>query len=233
MVSHKKSSIARGYFITGTDTGIGKTLVSCALLHAFAENGKKVIGMKPIAAGSENGRWLDVDLLMAASTITAPNKIVNPFALVPSLAPHIAAKQANIEIDLAAIKSAYDELQETADVVIVEGVGGFMVPLNDQQDGTDLARMLGLPVIMVVGLRLGCLNHALMTAQTIRANKLLLSGWIANGIDPEMLAKKDNIQALEQRLGCPLIGVLPYLKKIDLNFLSQLLEIKKLQNIQV
>jgi dethiobiotin synthetase len=225
--------MARGYFITGTDTGIGKTLVSCALLHAFAENGKKVIGMKPIAAGSENGRWLDVDLLMAASTVSAPNKIVNPFALVPSLAPHIAAKQANIEIDLAAIKSAYDELQEMADVIIVEGVGGFMVPLNDQHDGTDLARMLGLPVIMVVGLRLGCLNHALMTAQTIRANKLLLSGWIANGTDPEMLAKKDNIQALEQRLACPLIGVLPHLKGIDLKLLSQLLAIKKLQNIQV
>jgi dethiobiotin synthetase len=153
--------------------------------------------------------------------------------LVPSLAPHIAAKQANIEIDLAAIKSAYDELQEMADVIIVEGVGGFMVPLNDQHDGTDLARMLGLPVIMVVGLRLGCLNHALMTAQTIRANKLLLSGWIANGTDPEMLAKKDNIQALEQRLACPLIGVLPHLKGIDLKLLSQLLAIKKLQNIQV
>lgn len=221
--------MAESYFITGTDTGIGKTLVSCALLQAFAEKGKKVIGMKPVAAGSENGRWLDVDLLMAASTVSAPNKLINPYALVPPIAPHIAAKQANIEIDLAAIKSAFDELQKTADVVIIEGVGGFMVPLNDHHDGADLARVLGVPVVMVVGLRLGCLNHALMTAQTISANKLLLSGWIANGIDPAMVAKEENIQTLTHRLDCPLIGEIPYLNNINLNILSQLLEINKLQ----
>ncbi len=223
--------MAEGYFITGTDTGIGKTLVSCALLHAFGKNGKKVIGMKPVAAGSENGRWLDVDLLMAASTISAPNKLVNPYALAPPLAPHIAAKQANIKIDPTVIKRACDELQEAAEVVIVEGVGGFLVPLSDQHDGADMARILGFPVILVVGLRLGCLNHALLTAQTISANKLQLSGWVANAIDPGLLAQKENIQALEQRLDCPLIGAFPYIKEFDLGHLSQLLQIEKLQNV--
>lgn len=226
--------MAEGYFITGTDTGVGKTLASCALLHAFAKNSKKVIGMKPVAAGSESGRWLDVDLLLAASTVSAPNKLVNPYALVPPLAPHIAAKQANIEIDPAVIQRAFDELQETAEMVIVEGIGGFMVPLSDQHDGASLARTLDLPVILVVGLRLGCLNHALLTAQAIRANKLRLSGWIANSIDPEMLAQKENIQTLEQRLDCPLLGAFPYVKEIDLDHLSKFLQIEKLQNaIQV
>lgn len=220
--------MAKGYFITGTDTGVGKTLVSCALLHAFSANGRKVIGMKPVAAGCEDDRWIDVDLLMAASTASAPSNLVNPYALIPPLAPHIAAKQANIEIDLAVIQRSYIELQKNADLVIVEGVGGFLVPLSDQNNGADLARILNLPVILVVGLRLGCLNHALLTAQTVRANGLHLVAWVANTIDPPMSAQKENIQALEQRLNCPLLGIIPFMKDMVLTNISKLLDIREL-----
>lgn len=216
------------YFITGTDTGVGKTLVSCALLHAFAARGRKVIGMKPVAAGRENNKWMDVDLLMAASTVSAPSKLVNPYALIPPLAPHIAAMQSNIEIDLAVIQRSYAALQQNAELVIVEGSGGFLVPLNDKNDGADLARILNLPVILVVGLRLGCLNHALLTAQAVRVNKLPLAGWVANAIDQPMLAQKENIKALEERLNCPLLGVIPFAKDMDLKNISKLLDIRKL-----
>jgi dethiobiotin synthetase len=217
-----------GYFITGTDTGVGKTLVSCALLHAFSANGRKVIGMKPVAAGCENGHWMDVDLLVAASTVSAPSKLVNPYALIPPLAPHIAAKQANIEIDPSVIQKAFIELKKTAEKVIIEGAGGFLVPLSSQYDGADLARILNLPVILVVGLRLGCLNHALLTAQAVKASGLQLGGWVANGIDPQMLAQKDNIQALKQRLDCPLLGIIPFVKDMNLKNISKLIDIKKL-----
>ena len=220
--------MAEGYFITGTDTGVGKTLVSCALIHAFAANGKKVIGMKPVAAGCENGHWMDVDLLVAASTVSAPCKLVNPYALIPPLAPHIAAKQANIEIDPTVIQKAFFELKKTAEMVIIEGVGGFLVPLSGQYDGADLARILNLPVILVVGLRLGCLNHALLTAQAVKANGLRLGGWVANGIDPQMLAQKENIQALKQRLDCPLLGIIPFVKDMNLKNISKLLDIREL-----
>ena len=216
------------YFITGTDTGVGKTLVSCALLHAFAARGRKVIGMKPVAAGRENDKWTDVDLLMAASTVSASSKLVNPYGLIPPLAPHIAAMQANIEIDLAVIQRSYAALQQNAELVIVEGTGGFLVPLNDKNDGADLARILNLPVILVVGLRLGCLNHALLTAQAVRANKLSLAGWVANAIDLPMLAQKENIKALEERLNCPLLGVIPFAKDMDLKNIAKLLDIRKL-----
>lgn len=216
------------YFITGTDTGVGKTLVSCALLYAFAARGRKVIGMKPVAAGRENDKWMDVDLLMAASTVSAPSKLVNPYALIPPLAPHIAAMQANIEIDLAVIQRSYAELQQNAELVIVEGTGGFLVPLNDKNDGADMARILNLPVILVVGLRLGCLNHALLTAQAVRANKLPLAGWVANAIDLPMLAQKENIKALEERLNCPLLGVIPFAKNMDLKNIAKLLDIREL-----
>lgn len=220
--------MTEGYFITGTDTGIGKTLVSCALLHAFAANGRKVIGMKPVAAGCENGHWMDVDLLVAASTVSAPCKLVNPYALIPPLAPHIAAKQANIEIDPTVIQKAFFELKKTAEMVIIEGVGGFLVPLSGQYDGADMARILNLPVILVVGLRLGCLNHALLTAQAVKANGLRLGGWVANSIDPQMLAQKENIQALKQRLDCPLLGIIPFVKDMNLKNISKLLDIREL-----
>ncbi len=217
--------MAAGYFITGTDTGIGKTYVSCALLRAFAAHGETVVGMKPVAAGCENGKWEDVEKLVAASNINVSRQQLNPYALNPSLAPHIAAEQAGIEIDLTVIHHAYLDLSCHAEVVIVEGVGGFLVPLNAQQDGADLARILDLPVILVVGMRLGCLNHALLSVKAIQAAGLSLAGWVANCIDPQMRALEENINALVQRIDSPLLGVFPFGGRADYDQL-----ISKLQN---
>lgn len=202
--------MARGFFVTGTDTGVGKTLVACAILHAFAHTGKSVAGMKPVAAGSENGRWADVDALVDASTVRAAARITNPYAFDPAVAPHIAAKLAGIEIDLEAIARAYEELSGMADVVVAEGAGGFLVPLNDRQTSADLATRLGLPVVLVVGMRLGCLNHALLTRRQIEASGLRCAGWVANCILPDMPCLEENIHALEQRLVCPLLGAVPF-----------------------
>lgn len=196
--------------MTGTDTGVGKTTVSCALLKAFAARGKKVVGMKPVVAGSENGQWCDVEQLIAASNIRVDRQHVNPYAFDPPVSPHIAAQQAGIDIDLIMIQHAYQSLSHQADFVIVEGAGGFLVPLNAQQTGADLALALNLPVILVVGMRLGCLNHALLTVQAIRASGLLLAGWVANCIDPEMLVLAENIATLEQRVGSPLLEIIPF-----------------------
>jgi dethiobiotin synthetase len=204
--------MGQGYFVTGTDTGVGKTTVSCALLRAFAAQGHKVIGMKPIAAGVENGKWLDVEQLIAASSISAAREYVNPYAFDSPISPHIAAQQAGIEIDLAVIQRVYQALSNQADIVIVEGAGGFLVPVNQTQNGADLARALNLPVILVVGIRLGCLNHALLTEQAIRIAGLPLAGWVANGIDPQMLAAAENVATLEQGLDCPLLGIIPFTK---------------------
>ena len=217
--------MGQGYFVTGTDTGVGKTTVSCALLRAFAAQGKKAVGMKPVVAGSENGRWHDVEQLIAASNINAAREHINPYAFDPPVAPHIAAQQAGIDIDLAVIQHAYQALSNQADVVIVEGAGGFLVPLNAQQTGADLARALNLPVILVVGMRLGCLNHALLSAQAIRAAGLPLAGWVANGIDPQMMALEENIATLERRLDGPLLGVVPFDLEMDVHKSAGLLRL--------
>lgn len=217
--------MSKGYFVTGTDTGVGKTLVSCALLHAFCIHGKSAVGMKPVAAGMENDEWADVELLAAASNVNAPRELINPYALVPPIAPHIAAKQAGIQIDIAVIRNACLGLQKLAEVVIVEGVGGFCVPLNDHQDSAEMAQALGFPVIFIVGMQLGCLNHALLTAQAIRTAGLPLAGWIANCIDPQMAVFDENVLALEQRMGCPLLGVLPFEQNPDAKKFSTLLDV--------
>lgn len=217
--------MARGYFVTGTDTGIGKTTVSCALLHAFAVQGHKVIGMKPIAAGVENGKWLDVEQLLAASNVNLTRQQINPYAFEPPISPHLAAQQAGREIDLTVIQQAYQTLSTQVDRVVVEGAGGFLVPLNQQQTGADLAQALNLPVILVVGMRLGCLNHALLTAQAIRIAGLPLAGWVANCVDPQMRVLEENIATLEQRLACPLLGVLPFDSEMDLQKSARLLDV--------
>ena len=202
--------MARGFFVTGTDTGVGKTLLACALLNAFAQAGKSVVGMKPVAAGCEAGRWADVEALARASTVNAGRRIANPYAFEPAIAPHIAAELAGVEIELEAIARAYEELARLADVVVVEGVGGFLVPLNARETGADLATRLGLPVVLVVGMRLGCLNHALLTRRQIEASGLSCAGWVANCMLPDMPNVDGNIRALEQRLDCPLLGVVPF-----------------------
>ncbi|HEY6239684.1 MAG TPA: dethiobiotin synthase [Burkholderiales bacterium] len=203
--------MAQGFFVTGTDTGVGKTLVACALLNAFARAGKSVVGMKPVAAGREGGRWADVDALARASTVRAASRIANPYAFEPAIAPHIAAQLAGVAIELEPIVRAYTELSQLADIVVVEGVGGFLVPLNEHQTGADLALRLGLPLVLVVGMRLGCLNHALLTRRQIEASGLSCAGWVANCILPDMSHLNDNVRALDQRLGCPLLGVVPFL----------------------
>ena len=203
-----------GFFITGTDTDVGKTLVTGALLHAYARQGKKVIGMKPVAAGCEaipgGLRCDDVVQLRANSNVAAPLNLVNPYSFAPPIAPHIAALQSGTEIDLDHIVSCFQVLRELADVVLVEGAGGLMVPLNATQDIADLAVMLDLPVILVVGMRLGCINHTLLTVQAIRQRNLQIAAWVANQIDPEMRVFDDNLQTLEARLNVPLLGVIPY-----------------------
>ncbi len=218
----------QSYFITGTDTSVGKTLVSCALLHAFSARGKTALGMKPIATGCVNGEWMDVEAVVAASSITAPREWVNPYSLIPPIAPHIAAKQAGIEIDIVIIRQACLKLQNIAEVVLVEGVGGFLTPLSDCHDGADMAHILDLPVILVVGMRLGCLNHALGTAQAVQAIGLQLAGWVANQIDPQMTSFDENVHTLTQRLNCPLLGVLPFEQNVNAKKFSMLLDITQL-----
>ncbi|WP_292994953.1 dethiobiotin synthase [Nitrosomonas sp.] len=220
--------MATGFFVTGTDTGIGKTTVSCALLHAFAAQGKKVAGMKPIVAGSENGQWLDVEQLLTASNVNVTRQQMNPYAFDLPISPHLAARQSGTEIDLLVIHHAYQQLSAIADLVIVEGAGGFLVPINERQNGADLVKMLNLPVILVVGMRLGCLNHALLTAQAIQAVGLTLPGWVANCVDPQMSVVAENIATLEQRLDCPLLGTLPFRREADIQQSAGLLDISKL-----
>ncbi|MBP6058857.1 MAG: dethiobiotin synthase [Nitrosomonas sp.] len=222
--------MGKGYFVTGTDTGVGKTTVSCALLRAFAAQGRKAVGMKPVVAGSEDGQWRDVEQLIAASNISATRAHINPYAFDPPVSPHIAAQQAGVEIDLAVIQCAYQTLSSQSDIVIVEGAGGFLVPLNVQQTGADLVQVLNLPVILVVGMRLGCLNHALLTEQAIRAAGLPLAGWVANCMDPQMLVLAENIATLKQRLDCPLLGVVPFENDMDTKKDAEFLDVARLGN---
>ena len=222
------------YFVTGTDTGVGKTRVSTALLRALHRAGHaRVVGMKPVAAGCEwveaedgrSGHWLneDVAALRAAGTLAVPSQFDNPYALPDPVSPHIAARRAGECIDLDHLESTFHALRQHADAVVVEGAGGFIVPLHDRDDdasadrdgpgwvtSADLAVRLRLPVILVVGLRLGCLNHALLSAEAIRADGLQLAGWVANTVDPAMACIEENIDTLRQRLAAPLLGVVPW-----------------------
>ncbi|MDO8350551.1 MAG: dethiobiotin synthase [Gallionella sp.] len=199
------------YFVTGTDTDVGKTLISCALLHGFAGQGLRVVGFKPVAAGcDEHDHNDDAQRLRAAGNVLATYGQVNPYCFTRAVAPHLAAQFAGIRINLDRIVTSYRELAAQADVVIVEGAGGFFVPLNAEQDGADLVRQLQLPVILGVGMRLGCLNHALLTKQAIAANGLKLAGWVANCAEGTMPMLDENIAALQQRITAPLLGVVPY-----------------------
>jgi dethiobiotin synthetase len=204
-----------GYFVTGTDTEIGKTLVSSAMLHALVKQGVRAAGMKPVAAGAElrDGAWHndDADRIAAAANVALPPELATPYLLRAPAAPHIVAAQEGVAIELDHILSCYDRVSGMADAVVVEGVGGFRVPLSDRYDTADLAQRLGLPVVLVVGLRLGCINHALLTADAIVARGLALAGWVANMVDLEMRYPMDNVSALSERLPAPLLGSVPRL----------------------
>jgi dethiobiotin synthetase len=203
------------YFVTGTDTEIGKTLVSSAMLHALGRTGVRAAGMKPVAAGAElrDGRWHndDADALAAAATLALPPELTTPYLLREAAAPHIAAQAEGVSIDIAHIRRCFGQIAAQAEAIVVEGVGGFCVPLSDHADTADLAEQLDLPVIMVVGLRLGCINHALLTAQAIAARGLTLTGWVANRIDAEMAYADENVAAIKSRLSAPLLGIVPRL----------------------
>jgi dethiobiotin synthetase len=198
------------WFITGTDTEIGKTVVASALIRHLVAAGYRVAGMKPVASGCAlTGAGLrneDALSLMAASNLSLPYDVVNPFAYAPAIAPHIAAQEAGRPIDIAAISALAGTIE--ADYLVVEGVGGWMVPLGDVHMLADLARATADEVIVVVGLRLGCINHALLTAARIASDGMPLKGWIANHVDPDMQAQAENMQTLETLMPCPLLGVM-------------------------
>ena len=206
----------RGYFVTGTDTGVGKTLVSQVLLHDLRARHAAVAGFKPVASGCESTpaglRNADAVALQAAASMVLPYAVVNPYAFGPAIAPHLAAKQVGAVIDCDCIVRGIAAVG--AERVVVEGVGGWSVPLNDRHTTADLARMLAMPVILVVGLRLGCLNHALLTAAAIHSCGLELAGWVGNQIDPQFEFCDDNIAALEARLDAPLMMCLPHFQVV-------------------
>jgi dethiobiotin synthetase len=206
----------KGIFVTGTDTGCGKTEVSLGLMAAWQVRGVRTLGMKPVATGCAPGpsglQNADAQRLQAQGSSLAPYGLVNPYAFAPPIAPHIAAGQAGVEIELGPIAGACRTLAAESDLVVVEGVGGWRVPLSASLSVSDLPKVLDLPVLMVVGLRLGCLNHALLTAESIRAQGAHLAGWVANGIDPGMLEADANLATLAALIGSPCIGVVPWLR---------------------
>lgn len=205
----------RDFFVTGTDTGVGKTLVSAALLRRLRGQGRAVAGMKPVASGSvrtkDGLRNEDALALLAECSRPWPYEVVNPFCFEPPIAPHLAAAEAGSDIHLEPIERAFRELQADCDVVVVEGAGGFLVPLGPELSFADLPAALGLEVILVVGLRLGCLNHALLTAEAIERRGPGLAGWVGNLIDPEFDRLEANVDSLERNIEAPCIGVIGHL----------------------
>jgi dethiobiotin synthetase len=225
--------MSRGVFVTGTDTGIGKTLAACALIHALRARGVAAFPMKPVAAGAveRDGRWINDDtraLLRAAGLAPDLADAVTPILLREPMAPHIAAKREGRGISVDRVALAFRALAAAHPFVVVEGVGGFRVPLDDRADTVDLAKTLALPVVLVVGMRLGCLNHALLTAQAIAAAGLRLAGWIANDIDPAMAAADENVAALRSRLPAPLVARLPHARCPDPAVLAARIDLEPL-----
>ena len=200
--------MTRGIFITGTDTGVGKTRVAAALLRALVTANVRAAGMKPVSAGIEAGARVNADVaaLAAADGLVVPDADRNPFAFVPAIAPHLAARDNSITIDLDTIVAAWTRLAAVAEVIVVEGAGGVLVPLGPKLDMLDIPARLRLPVLLVVGVRLGCLNHARLSARAIRERGLDLAGWIANRIDPAMPRADDNVTELARWLDAPLVA---------------------------
>lgn len=205
-----------GFFVTGTDTGVGKTETACGLITALQDAGWSSVGMKPVAAGARQvgGRLRnsDADRLDVASRARAPHRLRNPYVFAPAIAPHIASLEAGVPIDIDLIADRFGKLARRADIVVVEGAGGFRVPLGDDADFGDLAVRLALPLIMVVGMRLGCLSHALLTCEAIERRGLVLAGWVANRIDPRMHRYRENVEALCKRIDAPLLADVPHVR---------------------
>lgn len=204
-----------GWFVTGTDTGVGKTRVALALVHALKQAGLKVGVMKPVAAGVEGRSYGarandDASALIEASGLSLPYQLVNPYLFDEPVAPHIVAAEQGVVIDPARVRAAFDEIASRCDTVVVEGAGGWLVPTGPDGTMADLAVALRLPVLLVVGVRLGCLNHALLTADSVRTRGLTLDGWVANCVDPDARRVDENIDALTRRLRAPRVATLPW-----------------------
>jgi dethiobiotin synthetase len=211
---HGVSDMAKIFFITGTDTDVGKTVASVQLIRGFCHAGYKTVGMKPAASGCEGlGDILinsDVEAHRAASNVDAPLHLVSPYRFAPAISPHLAAREAGITIDVPHLVSCTQQLSQIADVLVIEGAGGWYAPLSETHTIADLAVALNAPVIVVVGMRLGCLNHALLTIEAILQRGLVIAGWIANGIDPQFSHYADNLNYLKQRITAPLLAELAY-----------------------
>lgn len=220
-------------FVTATDTGVGKTWISAGLMHAIAGTGRRVVGMKPVASGCRRTRdgWRneDAEMLQSLATLPQPYDLVNPVALPDAVAPHIAAARADKPIDLSLVRAAYSALRQDSEAVVVEGVGGWRVPLVGNETVADLAVALGLPVVLVVGLRLGCINHALLSASAIVADGATFAGWVANHLQPDYAEAQEIINDLSERIAAPLIGEVPHLQQFLPDRIAGVLAIDLLQ----
>lgn len=218
-----------GMYVTGTDTGIGKTRASTVLLHALRARGLRAVGMKPVASGCErtDAGWRNEDALalQAASDPVPAYDDVNPYALPHPLAPQLAARDADVAIELDVLRAAHARLHAGVDTMVVEGVGGWAAPLSDTLMQADLVRAFDLPVVLVVGLRLGCLNHAFLSARAIAADGCRLVGWIGNAIDPDMQRREDNLRLLADGLAAPCWGILPHAPSADPAAMARLLRL--------
>ena len=203
--------------VTGTDTGIGKTWVSAGLMRGISAIGLRVAGMKPIASGCRRTRDglrnEDAEILQSLASVPSPYELVNPVSLLDAVAPHIAAARAGLQIDLAVIRAAYQQLRAQTDAVVVEGIGGWRVPISGSSTTADLVRELELPVVLVVGLRLGCINHALLSAEVMAADGIPLAGWVANSLSAGYAEGTETINYLSEHIAAPLIGTIPFLEE--------------------
>jgi len=217
----------QGYFITGTDTDVGKTCATIALMQYFKRQGKTVVGMKPVASGCrlQGGQLKNADALLIQehASIALDYQLINPYAYELPVSPHIAG--VDHPVKLATIVERFNSLKALAEVVIVEGAGGWYAPLNAQDDISDLAKALALPVILVVGLRLGCINHAKLSYQAIQLSGIACVGWIGVCVDPDLLNRNENIQTIKAAMPVPLLGILPYQQQLDFELLADQLNL--------
>lgn len=220
--------MSQGYFITGTDTDAGKTWATLALMEYFKQQGKTVVGMKPVAAGCvwQDGQLKNEDalLIQAHASVDVPYELVNPYAYELPVSPHIAGK--DNPVVLSEVLAKFDVLKQLAEIILVEGAGGWLAPINNDQDISDLAKNLALPVIMVVAIRLGCINHAKLTHQAIKQARVSCAGWIATCVDADMLVREENIQTIQAALDVPLLGILPYSKVPDFKMMGSCLSLQ-------
>lgn len=222
------------YFITGTDTNIGKTVITCSLIAKLIEKGFRVGGMKPVAAGChmEHGYMIsdDVKKIVEVSNVDLNINEINLYQFEPPIAPHISFKKNKKDIDIHLIKKHLRSFETEMDYLFIEGVGGYAVPLTGNFSTADLIKALDVPIILVVGMKLGCINHALLTVESIQNKKQKLSGWVANQIDEHMLAYDENVSFLKEKIKAPCLGEVPYLKDFDPFNASKFLDIAKLND---